>query len=87
MAAPTPISCASPTNDAATAACDIGDLHIVASSPGGWASGYSVRLTRRPDDATRFKLEVILPANNNAVLETVREPVDGSRRSRALRRR
>ena len=56
-------------NDAATAACDIGDLHIVASSPGGWASGYSVRLTRRLDDATGFKLEVIVPANNNAVVE------------------
>ena len=67
-------------NDAATAACDIGDLHIVASSPGGWASGYSVRLTRRLDDATGFKLEVIVPANNNAVVKSF-ELVHGSRRS------
>src|SRR5262245_20342561 len=41
---------------AQTAACDIDDLHIPASSPGGWASNFSVRLTRRADDATRFTL-------------------------------
>jgi len=54
----------------ATAAGDIGDLHIPASSPGAWAANYSVRLTRRPDDATRFRIDVIQPSANNAVLET-----------------
>lgn len=54
---------------AKTADCDIGDLHIPASSPGGWASAYSVRLTRRTDDLTRFKIDVIQPPAN-AVLET-----------------
>jgi uncharacterized protein len=55
---------------AKTAACDIGDLHIPASSPGGWAKDYSVKLERRPDDATRFSLSIIQPSANNAVLET-----------------
>src|SRR5215813_8452518 len=54
----------------ATAAGDIGDLHIPASSPGAWGANYSVRLTRRPDDATRFRIDVIQPSANNAVLET-----------------
>ncbi|MFO1161107.1 MAG: phage tail sheath subtilisin-like domain-containing protein [Reyranellaceae bacterium] len=55
---------------AATAACDIGDIHIPASSPGAWASNFSVRLTRRPDDATRFSIDIIQPSANNAVLES-----------------
>ena len=55
---------------AQTAACDIDDLHIEASSPGAWANAFSARLTRRPDDATRFRLEVIDPASNDAVLES-----------------
>ena len=46
-------------DDAATADCDIEDLHIEASSPGAWANGHGVRLTRRPDDATRFCLDVL----------------------------
>ena len=70
-AARTPTCSASPTTaDPPTAACDIGDLHIEASSPGAWAHTFSVRLTRRADDATRFRLEVIQPANNDAVLES-----------------
>ena len=55
---------------AVTAACDIGDIHIPASSPGAWASNFSVRLTRRADDATRFTIDVIQPSANNAVLES-----------------
>jgi phage tail sheath protein FI len=55
---------------AQTADCDIGDLHIPASSPGEWAQDFSARLTRRPDDATRFRLDIIQPAANNAVLES-----------------
>jgi phage tail sheath protein FI len=58
------------TATARTADCDIGDLHIPASSPGGWASAFSVRLTRRPDDATRFTIDIIQPSANDAVLET-----------------
>jgi phage tail sheath protein FI len=56
--------------DAKTGDCDIGDLHIPANSPGAWAHSYSVQLTQRPDDATRFRLDVILPSSNNAVLES-----------------
>ena len=55
---------------ATTAACDIGDIHIPASSPGAWASNFSVRLTRRVDDATRFTIDIIQPSANNAVLES-----------------
>ncbi|WP_422003447.1 phage tail sheath family protein [Reyranella sp.] len=55
---------------AVTAICDIGDLHIPASSAGAWANQYSVRLERRPDDATRFSISIIQPSANNAVLET-----------------
>ena len=56
---------------ATTAACAIGPLTIEASSPGKWANTLQVRLTRRPapDDA-RFRLDVIDPANGNAVLES-----------------
>src|SRR5712692_4368967 len=32
-----------PANPAKTAGCAIGDLHILASSPGAWANAYSVR--------------------------------------------
>jgi phage tail sheath protein FI len=53
-----------------TAATDIGDLHIPASSPGSWASAYRVRLTQRSDDNSRFRLDIIQPANNNAVVES-----------------
>jgi phage tail sheath protein FI len=55
---------------AETAACDIGDLHIPASSPGKWAANYSVQLQHRPDDATRFSINIIQPTANNAVVET-----------------
>lgn len=55
---------------AVTAACDIGALHIEASSPGAWAAAFSVRLTQRTDDATRFRIDVIQPGANNAVLES-----------------
>ena len=55
---------------AKTADCDIGDLHIPANSPGQWPKDYSVKLERRPDDATRFALSIIQPGANNAVLET-----------------
>jgi Bacteriophage tail sheath protein len=55
---------------AQTASCDIDDLHIEASSPGAWAKDFSAKLTRRPDDPTRFKIDIIQPSTNNAVLET-----------------
>ena len=58
------------TATVATADCDIDDLHIEASSPGDWAADFSVRLTQRADDATRFTIDVIQPSANNAVLET-----------------
>jgi phage tail sheath protein FI len=55
--------------DAAIATCAIGDLNIQASSPGVWAKNYSVKLTRRTDDATRFQLDVVTPPSN-AVVES-----------------
>src|SRR3954469_22162540 len=54
-------------NAAGTAAVVIGALTINASSPGTWANAYNIVLTRRTDDATRFKIDVIDPASNNAV--------------------
>jgi phage tail sheath protein FI len=57
-------------NDTATAACSIDDLDIEASSPGDWATDYQVRLTRRPDDATRFRLDVLHVPSQGAVVET-----------------
>jgi phage tail sheath protein FI len=59
-----------PADPNATASCDFGGLHIPASSPGEWAHAFSIRLTQRTDDATRFRIEVISPANNNAVVES-----------------
>ena len=55
---------------AVTAQTDIGTLHLEATSPGDWAADFSVRLTRRADDATRFTIDVIQPSANNAVLES-----------------
>ena len=57
-------------DDAFAAAMAIGDLAITASSPGAWANDYRVRLTRRTDDATRFKLEVLFQPSNDAVVES-----------------
>jgi phage tail sheath protein FI len=57
-------------NGATPAQVVIGALTINASSPGTWANAYNVVLTRRPDDATRFKIDVIDPANGNAVVES-----------------
>jgi uncharacterized protein len=56
--------------DAVTAESSIGDLALAATSPGDWATDYSVRLTQRTDDATRFKLEVIHKPSSNAVVES-----------------
>jgi phage tail sheath protein FI len=56
--------------DAVTAESSIGDVALEATSPGDWAGDYSVRLTRRTDDATRFKLEVLHKPSNNAVIES-----------------
>jgi phage tail sheath protein FI len=58
--------------DAKTANCNIGDIHIEASSPGIWAHDFSIRLTKRTDAGftDRFTIDVISPANNNAVLES-----------------
>jgi phage tail sheath protein FI len=57
-------------SDKVSAAASIGDLNLTASSPGAWANDYRVRLTRRADDATRFKLEVLYQPSNNAVVES-----------------
>lgn len=57
-------------DDAETGASALGDLAIEASSPGGWAGDYKVRLTRRGDDATRFRLDVLHAPSNDAVVES-----------------
>jgi phage tail sheath protein FI len=65
------IASADPADPAETASCDIGDLHIPASSPGEWAGAFSVRLTHRTDPSndpavtSRFRLEVIVPATSS----------------------
>jgi uncharacterized protein len=55
------------TDPAKTASCDIGDLHIAASSPGKWAEDFSVKLTRRADATTRFRIEVLETASGVVV--------------------
>ena len=57
--------------DVETAAVTINaNLEVSASSPGAWANIYRIRTTRRTDDPTRFRLEVLDSTNNNAVVET-----------------
>jgi phage tail sheath protein FI len=48
----------------------IGDLTITASSPGAWGDSYSISTKRRPDDPTRFRLDVLDTKNNDAVMES-----------------
>jgi phage tail sheath protein FI len=48
----------------------MGDLTVNAESPGLWGQGYSIRITLRADDNTRFKIEVLDNNNNNAVVES-----------------
>ena len=62
-----------PANDAKTATCAINDLGIEASSPGLWANSYSVRLTLRADDSTRFRLDVIGPSPRTDIVETFQD--------------
>jgi phage tail sheath protein FI len=57
-------------DDAVAAEAALGDLALTATSPGEWAADYRVRLTRRADDAARFKLEVLHQPSNNAVVES-----------------
>jgi len=38
-------------------------LEVTASGPGTWANDYKIRVKRRVDDATRFRLEVVLAGN------------------------
>lgn len=57
----------------ATAGAAIDDLDVSASSPGDWANDYSVRLTRRTDDATRFGLDILHDLSNNAVVESFQD--------------
>jgi phage tail sheath protein FI len=57
-------------DDAVAASCSIGDLTVSANSPGGWANAYQVRLARRLDDATRFRLDVLHQPSNGAAVES-----------------
>jgi hypothetical protein len=46
-----------------------GSLTVTASSPGAWANTHRVRITRRADDATRFKLEILDHPTKESVIE------------------
>ncbi len=61
---------ATASNNAATASTSIGSLAISANSPGDWANAYRLRLTRRTDDATRFRIDVLYEPANKAVVES-----------------
>ena len=56
------------SSDSATAAASLGDLTLSATSAGAWANDYAVTLTRRADDATRFRLDVLHRPSNDAVV-------------------
>jgi len=56
--------------DAASASVAMTNLTVTANSPGAWAADYRVRITARPDDATRFRLEVLFHPSNDAVVES-----------------
>jgi phage tail sheath protein FI len=62
-----------PANDAKIASCAINDLGIQANSPGLWANSYSVTLTLRADDNTRFRLDVIGPSPSTNIVETFQD--------------
>ena len=53
---------------AVSAEGSIGDLTVTAFSEGAWANDYRVRLTRRTDDASRFKLEVLFHPSADVVV-------------------
>jgi hypothetical protein len=59
--------------DAKVASVAFGDLTVEASSSGGWTKDYRIRVTRRPDDATRFKLEVLDHPTKESVVETFQD--------------
>ena len=58
---------ATASENAVAASTAIGDLTVSANSPGDWANVYKVRLTRRVDDATRFRIDVLYEPASNAV--------------------
>ena len=57
-------------SDAQPASCIIDSLTVSANSPGAWANDYQVRLTQRPGNATRFRLDVLHQPSNGAVVES-----------------
>jgi phage tail sheath protein FI len=61
---------ATASENAVAASTAIGDLAVAANSPGDWANVYKVRLTRRADDAARFRIDVLYEPANNAVVES-----------------
>ena len=44
-------------------------LEVTASGPGTWANDYKIRVKRRVDDATRFRLEVVLDGDPDVTVE------------------
>jgi phage tail sheath protein FI len=58
------------SGDAVTAKATVGDLTVTASSSGAWANDYGVKITRRSDEPTRFRLDVLFRPHNDAVVES-----------------
>jgi phage tail sheath protein FI len=55
-------------DDAAASSTALDDLAVSANSPGDWSNAYKVRLTRRTDDATRFRIDVLYAPDASAVI-------------------
>ncbi|MEP7059077.1 MAG: phage tail sheath C-terminal domain-containing protein [Caldimonas sp.] len=72
--------------DARTAGARLGGLRLSAISPGEWAHAYRVRLTRRADDAKRFRIEVLHKPSGDAVVEQFDDLWMGSRNARFVER-
>jgi uncharacterized protein len=57
-------------DDAATASVITGDITVSANSPGAWANRYRIKTTIRPDLTSRFGIQVLDHANNDAIVES-----------------
>ena len=72
--------------DARTAGARLGGLRVDAIAPGEWANAYRLRLTRRSDDAKRFRIEVLHKPSGDAVVEQFDDLSMGSRHARFVER-
>jgi|SRR5215213_657284 len=56
-------------NGSQSASATAAGLVVTATGPGTWANDYKIRIKRRVDDATRFRLEVLLDADPDVTVE------------------